>query len=231
MNTPTLLKFIVATFIFATASTSASLLKIDQASLYGDAIVTDFESFNLGSVSSDIFNAGGISNIDLLGSLMPSQGTEKIQVGDNGNALSSVNGELSIVNRSHGIDYFLNNAGFTISLVNEAAQFGFQIVDEFNVDFLVRTFSSDTLLDTTVYRRRATDPAVVYFESNTTFDRVEITLSSLFAGFAIDNITFADISSTNTTPTDIPEPITAVLLLIGLLSLGLTRQKEMPIKP
>ena len=217
---------ITSTLLIAPGFASAGLISITDSDLASDASTVNFENFSTGAVTGteSLFYHAGISQASFVGSSFANLDT--LNVGNDGKALAVSDGELSIVDTNAPIDHITLDGGFTFELLGEVKQFGFQIVDEFSKLFQVETYSAGTLVDVISYVPMIGAPEIALFESDQYIDEFRVLLDFPTAAFGIDNITLADKNYNGTDPRDIPEPMSLLLVVFGLTSLGLARKRK-----
>jgi len=197
---------------------NAGLISITEAELEANYTQLDFSSATAGAISNSdsYFQNFGLSSVEVLGVTSPTGDT--LSAGTDGKALGSFEGQLSIVDVSDGIDNFDMGMGLGFSFIEGITQFGFQLIDQRNVDLTVETFSNGILIDSLIYSSGSIYPVPsAFFQSDTLIDEFKVTQTSNLSGWALDNIVKASVG--------VPEPSTLAIFVLGMIGLASRRFK------
>lgn len=198
---------------------NAGLIPITEAELEKNHAKLDFSSATPGviSTSDSYLQRFGLLSVEVLGITSPTGDT--LSAGTDGKALGSFQGQLSIVDVGDGIDNFDMGMGLSFTFIDEVTQFGFQLIDQRNVNLTVETFLNGVLIDSILYSAGETYPIPsALFQSDSLIDQFKVTQTSGASGWALDNIIKANI--------EVSEPSTLSLFSLGMIGLASRRFKR-----
>jgi hypothetical protein len=197
----------------------AGLISITGAELEANHTQLNFSSATVGNISSSnsYFQNFGLSGVEVLG--VTSHTGDTLSAGTDGKALGSFQGQLSIVDVGDGIDNFDMGMGLSFSFIDGITQFGFQLIDQRNLDLTIDTFLNGVLIDSLIYSSGSSSPVpIALFQSDTLINQFKVTQTEGLSGWALDNIVKAGV--------EVPEPSTLAIFVLGMIGLASRRFKK-----
>lgn len=162
-----------------------------------------------GAINSNdaVFTSNGIQSASQFGDWIT--GSDTITSGSNGSGQSLVvagggaspgsAGTLTVAGIGEPLDNTVSGAGFEISLLSPASEFGALFVDQINFSYTVELFAGPVSLGLGSFAYSGSFPQPArYWSGPAAFDRVKITFLAA-AGVGIDN--FMIVSASTSTPT------------------------------